>query len=280
LIHERSRDIAKAAKGARTVYFFAGLAGHILRYRPLARLLNAKWRMHGVHYPVFAGGESDVDDIATLANQMAPALEAAEEPIVLAGYSIGGLVAYEIARKLRASGRQVAVVMIDTTTRRMLANLRRQRPMWQHIVLRLQLAFARIFVRWPTAALRRFRLAAPVKPSVLPDAAPAREFFYACQRAARTYLPPESDVPVIVIRAVSPLQPSWLPRVFWRGPDRGWGLVAEVLDVIPCPGDHLTIADPKNATALAKSLDQAFDIAFASLKGAPIGSAPPPPSGG
>ena len=257
------KDIAKADKDARSVYFVAGLAGHVLRYRPLARLLKSKWRMRGIHYPVFLDGSTEVPDIATLARQMRPAVDDGDDPVVIVGYSVGGVFAYEIARELRENGRRAIVVMIDTKPRRLVGERNRRRPPWKKFLLRYARGAQRVFITWPRAMLNVFKTKAKVGAQWVPDEAEVKAFYVESMRAARGYFPPKSDIPIVMIRAVPPILPAWLRGFYRIGRDHGWHLVAPVVGVVNSPGDHLTIAEPENAQMLAESLDKALEIAFA-----------------
>ena len=237
----------------------------MLSHRRLAQQLKAHWRLRGIHYPIFRGEGPEVESLASLAAQMAPALDGVEGPIVLSGYSIGGLVAYEIAALLRASGRKTVVVIMDSTSRQMLFQRRRSLSVPHRILRRYRMAFHRIFVRWPRRFLYKRGWWRPKEGKFMPKEPHLRAFHDAGVTAVRDYFPPTTDVPVVIVRAVPPWQPDWLRRIYWPLRDGGWGLVAPVLDVVATPGNHLGIADPANAEVLAPHLDRAYRIAFAHL---------------
>jgi len=91
--------------------------GTVFRYTDLARHLGADQPFLGLQA---RGVNDDVDPLPTveaMADSYLSAIRAGvpEGPLVLAGWSAGGTIAYEIARRLRASGGEVPlVVLLDT----------------------------------------------------------------------------------------------------------------------------------------------------------------------
>ena len=231
----------------------------MLQFRPLAKALPPNWQMTGLLYPVFAGGPNNCTSITELAARMRAPLDACDGPIVIVGYSIGGTFAYQIATELRARGKEVAVVCIDTRLRTLL----RKRG-------RLARGFRNLLYRKPRRLLNRLRAwhrpAPPPLPDWSPDDPDLKTFVTGCRESVRRYHPARSDVPVVMIRAQAHRDwRHWIDDKYWPSPTHGWSRVAPVAGIIPGPGDHLSIINPEHVDALAKSLDQALALALACL---------------
>lgn len=242
----RNRPLLKpllaAPQGAKKVFVLTGLGGHVLMFRPLAALLE-DWQLVGVLYPMFAGSEKRYTTIESLALDMLPAFDDSVAPIVLMGHSMGGAVAYEIACQLERRGRTASVVMIDTSVpalrRRYGLLFRAIRKLF--ILIPLRLLGLR---KWP----RRASEVAKDKPFIIDGRA-----------AHRRYRPPQSDVRVILVRAVSPQKFAWFWKGYWPSKDYGWSKVARVTDILFCPGTHGDVVQPAYLPGLTVVLDDAFD---------------------
>ncbi|MBV9108446.1 MAG: amino acid adenylation domain-containing protein, partial [Gemmatimonadetes bacterium] len=110
--------VALHAGGARPPIFCVHPAGGtVFRYEDLSRHLGADQPFYGLQ----ARGVSDAADPLTSVEEMADLYLGAirdafpQGPYVLAGWSAGGVIAYEMARRLRAGGEEVPfVVLLDT----------------------------------------------------------------------------------------------------------------------------------------------------------------------
>ncbi|HEU4424408.1 MAG TPA: amino acid adenylation domain-containing protein [Pilimelia sp.] len=95
------------------------VGGDVLCYRPLVARLAASYSVFGLHSPALAGGPpaSSVGELA--AGYVRALVDAVPDGVCrLAGWSLGGVVAYEMARQLAGRGRESRVVMIDPWVRR------------------------------------------------------------------------------------------------------------------------------------------------------------------
>ncbi len=237
----------------------SGLGGHALQFRPLANVLLPEWHLTGVLYPIYAGGENTCTSIAELSAPLRAALAPEEDPLVLIGYSFGGAVAYQIAVDLRAQGRQVAVICIDTSVRSL-----RRRP--KRLVRKLR----NLFYKKPRKLLKKLRSSKHPQNTKntpagwQPEDENVRAFMEESRHAMRLYAPPRTDVPVVLIRAAAHYDwKQWLDGNFWPSPTHGWSRVAPIAGVVRGPGDHLSIIAPRNIRALGKAMDEALAKAFA-----------------
>jgi amino acid adenylation domain-containing protein len=110
----RSSPLVLLRAGDRTppIFLAHGLGGHVGGLVRLARHL-------GTRHPVYAlqAGGDVVDRITGIAKYFEDAIEAVEPagPYLLIGYSLGGLIMFELAQRLSRSGRQVGLLaLLDT----------------------------------------------------------------------------------------------------------------------------------------------------------------------
>ena len=104
--------IRDAASGAAPLFLVHPGGGTALCYRDLAQRLNVP--VYGLQAPGLADGESAIDSVETLASIYVDALVAKqpEGAYRLGGWSFGGVVAFEMARQLRASHRDVELLAV------------------------------------------------------------------------------------------------------------------------------------------------------------------------
>ena len=105
-------------KGRRGLPFFCvhGAGGNVLNFRDIARRLGSDQAFYGLQAKGVDGAAplETIEEMAELYIAEIRRVEAAG-PYLLGGYSGGGVVAYEIAQRLRASGKEVALlVLLDT----------------------------------------------------------------------------------------------------------------------------------------------------------------------
>ena len=91
-------------------------SGNLFSYRALVGLLGRQRKIHGLLYP---GQDQDPIPALSIPQMAATYVDAIAQiqpagPYLLVGYSMGGSVAYEIARQLRSRGQQIGLlVLID-----------------------------------------------------------------------------------------------------------------------------------------------------------------------
>ncbi|WP_370683376.1 amino acid adenylation domain-containing protein [Pseudomonas syringae pv. atrofaciens] len=102
--------------GRRNVVCIHPAGGTAFCYLSLAKELPESIGVYGVQSPGLNPGESTEPSVEAMADAYLRRIAAlTSQPLVLTGLSFGGLVAYEMARRLTAAGhRQVTVVLLDT----------------------------------------------------------------------------------------------------------------------------------------------------------------------
>jgi thioesterase domain-containing protein len=110
--------------GSVSAFAVHAVGGSVHDYAPLARELDGACRLYGVEAAGLKPGTTPVDSLARMADRYAAAVRAAQPdgPYRLIGWSMGGVLAYETARRLEAAGATVAlVVLVDAPYRTVLA---------------------------------------------------------------------------------------------------------------------------------------------------------------
>jgi amino acid adenylation domain-containing protein len=105
-----------AGTGPETLFFVHPGGGGVFGYAPLARRLDAR-RFYGFQAPGLEGEREPLGSVEELAELYLAAVGSVRPagPCLLGGWSMGGLVALEMARRLEDEGRSVdLVVLLDT----------------------------------------------------------------------------------------------------------------------------------------------------------------------
>ncbi len=94
-----------------------GIDGHLLNFRELAKLVGQDRPVIGVQPVGLDGLREPLGSIEEIAEFYLRAVRQAvpQGPYHLAGFSFGGVIAYELAQRLRREGEQVTLTMIDAT---------------------------------------------------------------------------------------------------------------------------------------------------------------------
>ncbi len=256
-----------------------GLGGEVLAFSALASRLDAERPFYAISAPGHHGEREPLTSIEQMADAYVDVLRTAHPhgPYLLGGYSMGGSIAVEMARRLRAAGAEVAFVgVLDGPPPH------RCRPGTQRL-----LAFAGNVPRWvrhdllrgdaheQAARLRRYprRMAKTVAAALRPDADGAaiqvgdivdvsqlpdtiRRIYAFHFDAFQRYRPSPYPGHVTVFRA------DGQPLFGCHERDLGWHSVARSVSVRPVSGNHKNMLDEPQVTALARELGDALDRAL------------------
>jgi len=246
-------------KGDGGVPFFCvhGAGGNVLNFRDLSRHLGASQPFFGLQAQGVDGKQPPLPSIEAMADLYLPEIEKAwpSGPYVLGGYSGGGVVAVEMARRLKAKGKKVArVVLLDTFAPGVVA----KRPS-------LTARFSKIldegplyFPRRAQSFLNRHRdnLTTELKvrlfesqgvplPLELRDHVITKQFYEAAER----YRPEPYDGEVTLYRARE------IADVFAHvGPKLAWDDVLPKMEIKEIPGDHDSLVLEPNVQMLVADL--------------------------
>ncbi|KYG02200.1 hypothetical protein BE21_55215 [Sorangium cellulosum] len=282
--------------GGRPPFFcVAGSGGNVVYFHALARHLGADQPFYGLQYPGIDGQSPPLATIEALAAHHLAAIRAFRPhgPYALGGHSVGGAIAFEMARQLEREGEQVALLAILDVPAPVAESdwigFRWDHARWLTAILALFEPMSsealrsldeELRARSPEAQLELLarRLGAA---GVLPtDAGPDRargiaEVMKASDLAYGRYDPAHVTVDrIVLLRASEPsrFDPLVDLGLFARAADDpawGWGKHARAgVDIRWVPGDHMTMFAEPHARAVAQVLAQSLEAA-ASTAGRP-----------
>ena len=151
----------KPGDGLPPVFIIHGLGGSVAGLFPMTRRMTYPGAVIGIQARGLDGHEPPHATVEAMAAEYLRAVKARqpEGPYYLCGYSFGGLVAFEMARRLRESGDEVALVGLFDT---MMSPLRWPLRSWLSIVRRRMAQFAAGVIAapiqsWPAAVWKMGR---------------------------------------------------------------------------------------------------------------------------
>ncbi|MFG2915133.1 amino acid adenylation domain-containing protein [Kitasatospora sp. NPDC048298] len=250
------------------------MGGNVLCYIGLARHLPDDQPLYALQAAGADPGTTPLDSVEDLADSYLTALRTVQPhgPYTIGGWSFGGLVAFEITRRLRASGERTTLLVLDTTALE-------QGPRAPHDEeAMLEWFFHELL--WP-------RDGSVSTPRLIPDGldSPEEKFAHMARvagelgilpegssgvvirrlfdvyrahwQATLAYRPPREDQDLTLIRATEPL-PVVLAamhgaaRTCHQNPRNGWSaMTGGRIDVVNVPGDHLTMMEEPHVANLA-----------------------------
>ncbi len=104
------------------IFCVHGAAGYALNFKAVARHLDSEQPIYGLQAVGIDGDQPPLDDIDALAARYLDEIASVQRrgPYHLAGVSVGGLIALEMAHRLRRRGEQVgALILVDPARRRL-----------------------------------------------------------------------------------------------------------------------------------------------------------------
>ena len=246
--------------------------GNVLCYAGLSRHLGPDQPFYGLQARGLGAGQSPHASIEEMARDYVAHLRAArpEGPYLIGGWSMGGVVAYEMARQLAAQGAEVALLALFDSA---LPSPDARAADWDELsllrafALDMGLAADEVSVSPEELAALGFEerleylLGRAVQSGVLPpdvafgEALRLFEIFKANVHAMSAYAPQEGGVPATLFRASERGDAAQDPL---REPARA--AYAEVRDV---PGSHFTIVREPHVGVLAAELRAAMERALA-----------------
>jgi thioesterase domain-containing protein len=257
-----SRMVALRANSAgatkKPLFMFAGVRGGPDTFRDLAAQLGDDRPVYGVHY-IGAQHEPElVRNVARMAQLYAAEVRGVQRhgPYYLFGYSLGGMIVFELARELMAQGERVGlVIMADCAA----PGYPQPAPLVNRIAIhvdnlrsrqaghRLEYLAQRFKnVRTRIAKLTGFIPYVDPKEVIPPH---MKKLDAALWEAYRNYKPMPLNADVLFLTADTP--PEW-PTVSFDDPLRGWGdILRGRISQCSIPGTHLSVFAPQNLPVLA-----------------------------
>ena len=244
-----------------------GAGGNVLNLSSIARHLGSDHPFVGLQAQGTDGVRAPLDSVDAMAAEYIREIRGLQPlgPYYLSGYCGGGIIAFEMARRLRDAGETVALLtLIDCYRPGPVRNEPRLRR-WKRGTLAGGLRYLRTMA---AAKLRRdyqsasswlqvnfYRLAHRSVPYELRDVWLTRTFL----RAAARYRPQVYRGRLTLLRATE-VEPALLAV----GPDMGWASFASGgVRTFDIPGSHHTIMDEPNVAVLADLLKRCLETAEA-----------------
>jgi thioesterase domain-containing protein len=262
--------LLKAGEGLSPVFFIHGVGGNVTELFPIARSMTYPGAVFGIQARGLARQELPHTSVEAMAAEYLREIKARQPdgPYYLCGYSFGGLVAFEMARRLWESGDEVGLVGLFDTMR---SPLSWPLPVWLALIRRrMDLFAARVIdapiLTWPAAAWDAAgRVCAKLYASLRghltqtePDKLPLPSFLksaptsvlrvaasalIASARYRPGYYP--GELKLFTPEERDPALPS--PQAVWRRHARS-------LSVVDTAGGHFTMMSMPNAESAAASL--------------------------
>jgi len=252
------------------VFMVPGAAGSVLRIAPLAAAMTVAAPVYAIKPRGMEQGETPCRSLAEMAEHAIGVMLRVhgEGPYLLVGYSAGGLVALEMARQLRAAGRDVPlVVLLDTYPSR------ETWPLGCHVEILCRQAFRALWTlrrfglrQALDDAARRIRslflyltasgLKLVTPPPLVAEGSDAasRRVHLATYTAGEAYRPSRYSGKVVFV------QPEFVPNLEPRAPHRVWSQFLSDLVIRRVPGSHLGMLD-EGAPAAAAEISRCLEAA-------------------
>ncbi|HZN20448.1 MAG TPA: amino acid adenylation domain-containing protein [Micromonosporaceae bacterium] len=228
--------------------------GNVLCYADLARLVSPQ-PFYALQARGVEGDDPPYDDVPAMAARYLADVRTRQPtgPYQLGGWSMGGLVAYEMAQQLHAAGEQVGLlVLVETPTPDLVKDLPDEAAALARLLDGLVPIDLDQLRQLPSAQRLRHVLAEAELAQVVPpglDPGRAQQLFdvYATHvEAVRRYQPRPYAGRTCLLRAA---------QTGVTAADYGWGrLLTGEWEVIEVPGDHETVVWPPNVHKLAEVL--------------------------
>ncbi|MEM7126667.1 MAG: amino acid adenylation domain-containing protein [Chloroflexota bacterium] len=249
--------------GAMPIFCVHGAGGNVLVLRELSRRLGADIPFYGIQARGVDGVSRPHSSIEGMAQAYINAIQTLQldGPFILAGYSGGGTVAYEMARRLQGTDSQVPlVVFLDTfhpgigeETTPLASHIKGlSRQGGEYLISKLtdRLEQRRV-EKARKEKLTKLLSSSATIPIELRDYHLASNFITAMDH----YSPRPYSGRILLFRAAE----TW-PIYAHAGPDRGWSKLIPGLTIQEVPGDHENLILEPNVKTLAEAFKQSIDL--------------------
>ncbi|MGH6989248.1 MAG: alpha/beta fold hydrolase [Stellaceae bacterium] len=254
--------LLKPGNDAAPLFILHGIGGNVIEIERFGRLIDTARPVYGVQARGVDGASPPFQTIAEMADYDLAAIRAVQPngPYFLAGYSFGGLVALEMARRLGAAGEHVGLLALIDCFPHPDAF-----PKWLRQWVRVKV-MVDAFRTMPIRQSIRFNLARLLHRG---DAA-ARGGFMRARLDADVVTPVERRVYDASFHALSDYRPLPYPgaitffrpaiSIFPIAPRLYWGRRVGAIELQPVAGDHDGLMR-EDAASLAAALSRSLHIA-------------------
>lgn len=276
-----SRLVKIHSSGAKRPFYCAhAVGGTVLSYFDLARHLGTAYSFYGIQA---VGIDNDEEPLTRIEDMAALYIESIREvqprgPYLLGGWSLGGVIAFEISRQLQAQGEETPLLILIDSKAPVLSAVERDRADGDAgLVARFLFdlcglsgnPFPELLDELQQYKSLEDQLAYIMDRASLLNLAASQtgmshirrllKVFLANHQAVEKYAPSRYSGPTILFRA------SDVPEEFSPGDDLGWGGLIEQLEVHAVPGDHYRMIMNPNAQILAEKMMAYIDEAQATF---------------
>ena len=227
-------NLRSTTTSTKTVYVIPGFGGHVLPYRRMAKFMDDAYSVKGLFLPRWIDGEADPRTIEGFAAYTERHLQPDSDGVLrLMGYSAGGLIAFETARRLIGTGCRVDLILFDAECQMFGAD----RPSrWTRLCKRAEYA------------VRRAKYALKGDHDMVAD--------LRIKAAAYLYQPHHLEAEIVLVRPDTRLAKQ--DRRF--EPKMGWDTVTNGVELIHSAGRHGDAFKGKNAEHFAVALEAGFEF--------------------
>jgi|GEM_PF-4086968 len=256
----------------RPLFFVHPVGGNVYCYLELARQLGPEQPFYGLQARGLAENHVPLAEVSAMASYYVETLRSQwpEGPYMLGGWSMGGLIAYEMAQLLRLHGEQVnllALVDSGPPSEKQKQELLDPRTLLCAFALDLglsanDLTFLKDRHFGPESENQHLDriLEAAVTAKRLPvriDRAQLLRLYNVFKinaQAVRGYFPRKSSVQVTLFKASETLSPGMDQSSQCEDPTLGWHQIAATIEVHNVPGHHFNLLRQPQVVALAEQL--------------------------
>ncbi|MBE7941751.1 MULTISPECIES: type I polyketide synthase [Ramlibacter] len=256
-------EICRGSAGAQPLFCIHGAGGNVLNFRQISDRLGPGLPFYGLQAQGVDGVLAPLESIEAMAAQYVEAIRRVQPagPYRLAGYSAGGVIALEMAQRLRERGEAVSLLaMIDTLAP---TAARRRAPAWRKLWLMRHWSL-RFALDWP-ARRRAGRLADAQYAQALERLARGEKLppelleFHLFRNfvAAQSRYTPERYAGDVVLFRASQADTQYLGA----GDALGWEAhVQGTLRVYRVPGSHFTMMSEPGVSVLVERLREVLGL--------------------
>jgi thioesterase domain-containing protein len=237
--------LKQSATQSQPIFMLHGVGSSVVDLVPLVRRMQVDLPIYGLEANGNDGHEAPLDRIEDIAQSFLAAIREIQQhgPYFLVGYSLGGLIALEIAQQMKTQSEEIGLlVMLDSYPDRRFLSVT------QYARLVLQLAKNRVTGRKNSPSLGKRPLIqyGDSRPNSLVQALQCTR--NANYRALRNYRPRFYEGEVRFVRAA-------VPTHFSADPVPVWAHLVRRLEVEAIPGEHVTMLTT-SVDPLASLLDK------------------------
>lgn len=244
------------------LFCFPGLGGHPVTFAPLAGLLGPRQPCYGLTAPGLMGEGDPLSRIEDISSAMLANLRRVQPrgPYQLAGYSLGGMFAFEAAQQLVAAGERVSLLAIFNGYT---ADGKVQRRRWERMALHAWIVATAPdrmdYLRSRREKWRSRQAQGEQNEIAATTSAQTQDVLTRATAAARARLRAAGDYrPRSYPGAILMFRPTEVPvydRFYKIDGTGGWGKHSRGgIEVFDLPGSHQTMLDAHHAPAAAAIL--------------------------